>query len=141
MKAYLPILLAIVVFGGSAAAQSKQTISLHSGEKQNIADSKLTVKFVGVGEDSRCPAGTTCVWAGNAKVGIQVWKKNGKPVDFTLNSTLDPRTVTYLGYKITLIKLSPRTEGDTTEIDATAKPAPKSEAVAKSTAVFEIARS
>lgn len=141
MKAYISIFFAIVVFCGFAAAQSKQRISLRSGETKTVAGSKLTVKFVGVGEDSRCPARATCVWAGNAKIGIQVWKKNAKPVDLTLNSTLDPRTVTYIGYKITLISLSPRPEGGTIDIDATAKPAPKSETVAKSTAVLEIARS
>jgi len=108
MKSYVLVLFTILVFGGFASAQSKQ-ISIRTGETKSVNGSKLNVKFLGVVEDSRCPKGTTCIWAGNAKVSIRVWKKNQKPVEVELNSTLDPRSVEVLGYKVTLAGLSPQT--------------------------------
>ncbi|MGH9820311.1 MAG: hypothetical protein ACRD43_09100 [Pyrinomonadaceae bacterium] len=135
MKYFLSITLILTAFVFGISAQSRGRVELKAGESTTAMKGKLHVKFIGVGEDSRCPAGTTCVWAGNAKVGIQVWKKGGKPADLTLNTTLDPRTVTYLGFKITLITLSPRTTSSDIDINGTARPE------AESTAVFEITKS
>ena len=134
MKRNVLIFFAILAFGVAAFAQPAQKISIRTGETKSVIGSKLNVKFLGVVEDSRCPKGTTCIWAGNAKVSIRVWKKNQKPVDLELNSTLDPRTVEFMGYEIALAGLSPRTEGNDTGINTKGKDIPPG------TAIFEITK-
>ena len=134
MKSYVLVLFTILVFGGFASAQSKQ-ISIRTGETKSVNGSKLNVKFLGVVEDSRCPKGTTCIWAGNAKVSIRVWKKNQKPVELELNSTLDPRGVEVLGYKVTLAGLSPQTGKGTIDANEPRKEEPRATVVLEFTKV------
>jgi predicted SPOUT superfamily RNA methylase MTH1 len=134
MKSYVLVLFTILAFGGFVSAQSKQ-ISIRTGETKSVNGSKLNVKFLGVVEDSRCPKGTTCIWAGNAKVSIRVWKKNQKPVELELNSTLDPRSVEVLGYKVTLAGLSPKTGKGTIDANEPQKEEPRATAVLEFTKV------
>lgn len=52
------------------------------GEKLGFGD--YTVKFAEVLSDSRCPEKVTCVWAGEAKIRLEI-QKNGEKVE---NKTL-----------------------------------------------------
>jgi hypothetical protein len=45
---------------------------LAPGQAVAVAGSLATVEFARVIEDSRCPRGTTCVWAGRARVAMNV---------------------------------------------------------------------
>lgn len=108
MRTFILTFLAVIVFGSNLLAQTKQTVALQTGETKPVTGSKLKVKFIRVTEDSRCPEGATCIWAGNAKVSLRVWKKNRKAVDLELNSTLEPRFVEYAGYRISMVNLSPK---------------------------------
>lgn len=121
------VFAAIMLCGlsGLAAAQT-QKIMLRSGQEKNILGSKLMIKFASVVEDSRCPVDKTCVWAGNAKVMIQLRKKGSGAKEFVLNSGIEPRTIQYRGYEIQLANLSPR-PGENVKAMA-----------AKNTAVFEV---
>ncbi|PKP27148.1 MAG: hypothetical protein CVU03_01010 [Bacteroidetes bacterium HGW-Bacteroidetes-2] len=47
------------------------------GIGQEITFDGITIYFKEVLEDSRCPSGVTCIWAGQAKVVIEV-KEKGK---------------------------------------------------------------
>jgi hypothetical protein len=62
----------------------------------------MDFQFVTVSEDSRCPIGALCIWAGNAAVVIKI-----VDVMDTLNTNLNPKEIFYNSYKITLLKLSP----------------------------------
>ena len=124
MKHNILIFFAVLAFGTTAFSQPAQKISIRTGETKAVAGSKLNVKFLGVVEDSRCPKGTTCIWAGNAKVSIRVWKKNQKPVEFELNSTLDPQSVEVMGYKVALAGLSPQTGKGTVDANEPQKEQP-----------------
>ena len=73
-----------------------------------IIRDKLTVKFVSLVEDSRCPTDTNCVWAGNAKIKIQVGKGKAAAKTFELNTNLDPQTISFAGYEIKLVNLTPQ---------------------------------
>lgn len=67
----------------------------------------LAVTFGRVLEDSRCPSGTTCVRAGNARVGL-VLQKRGHATDTVELGTDDPpRAVSYAGYTVALRGLDP----------------------------------
>lgn len=90
----------------AVSAQLGQPFELRIGQQATIAGEGLTVSFQAVPEDSRCPTGVQCVWAGNARVQI-VLSKDGKAAGMELNTNLDPRTGTYLNYEIELVALNP----------------------------------
>jgi hypothetical protein len=48
------------------------------------------------------------VWAGNAKIRIQVSKRGGSTKMLELNSNLAPTTVVYNGYEIKIVSLTPK---------------------------------
>src|SRR5687768_8422128 len=73
-----------------------QPFQLRVGESVVVSGESLTVTMNGVPEDSRCPTGVQCVWAGNARVSVTLAKTGQAAQSFDLNTTLDPKTATYL---------------------------------------------
>jgi hypothetical protein len=49
-----------------------QQFALKVGQTQAIKDENLSVKFVAVAADSRCPLGAECIQAGEARCQVQV---------------------------------------------------------------------
>jgi hypothetical protein len=84
---------------------------LSVGQEVSTADGKLKIKFVSVAEDSRCPKGVNCIWAGNARVMLQVGKTNGAPVKLELNTNAREATDGagggYGQYLIKLVEVAP----------------------------------
>lgn len=76
--------------------------SIQNGEQLVIQGKKITVKFVEVLKEYRCPKGVECVWAGNAKIAIYLNEELT-----ALNTNLKPRQIVISGYQIKLISLSP----------------------------------
>ena len=97
-------LLILVLHIAAAAAIAQQTFSV--GLRKEVVVKGLKVKFIEVTEDSRCPEGTNCIWAGVAKVKIQL-RKNGKTAVFELNTNQRDRSATFGGYELKLSKLTP----------------------------------
>lgn len=58
--------------GGKLEASLEQDFSLAIGKVASISGQQLEVKFVEVVADSRCPAGVTCVWQGEASCLIEI---------------------------------------------------------------------
>jgi hypothetical protein len=105
----------------SIAAQPEQKVivlqqefKLKIGESAEAPREGLQLEFDSVAEDSRCPKGVTCVWAGNAKVLLKVKKDGGKPANVELNTNINPKTSCYLGYELRLKKLKPYPESNAT---------------------------
>lgn len=106
-KIILTLLLAFV-FGAI------QTVEAQSGEQQKVQINKqkkftrsnLTVQFVSLVEDSRCPKDTNCIWAGNAKIRIKVSKAKQSKT-FELNTFTEPKAAVFAGYEIKLVDLNP----------------------------------
>ena len=69
----------------------------------SLSGEQLTVHFVTVSEDSRCPTDVRCVWSGNAKVGIRIVKSGLTEQAIELNTHLQPQEDDYLSYHIRLI--------------------------------------
>jgi hypothetical protein len=67
---------------------------------------ELSVSFDAVTEDSRCPSGAQCVWAGNAGIRLTLESADRTQVAI-LNSTLDPRQVSFAGYAVGYRDLTP----------------------------------
>jgi hypothetical protein len=90
-----------------AKAQTNQTVKVQINQQKTVAKSKLTIKFVSLVEDSRCPTDTKCVWAGNAKIKVKV-SSGKKSKTFELNTKLEPNIIMFAGYKIKLADLNPK---------------------------------
>lgn len=108
MKTVFLTLLITLVFGGSVIAQMKtgREVKVQVNNQARVAGTKYTVKFVEMVEDSRCPTGTNCVWAGNAKIKIQITKNGKTPKILELNSN-GPETAAFDGHTFKLTALTP----------------------------------
>ena len=101
-------LLLTFVIGVTARAetQNRETQKIRIEKQKKFAKSKLTVRFVSLLEDSRCPEGVDCVWAGNARIKIEVWNRRTKNT-YELNTNLGAKGANFEGYAIELIALTP----------------------------------
>ena len=103
MKKVILTVLFTLVAVSFAAAQG--TVSLRQGDQRTVAK-KLTIRFLEVTDDSRCPPGKTCVWAGNAKVKLTLKAGRGRAREFDLNSNTEPTSIEYNGYRIKFVSLT-----------------------------------
>jgi hypothetical protein len=90
------------------ARPGRSNIAVQVHKEKSVPGAGFKIKFVEMVEDSRCPTGTTCIWAGNAKVKIEVRGGRGGAKTFELNSATQPTVVNYAGYDIKLIGLTPK---------------------------------
>jgi hypothetical protein len=111
------IILAIVLmlFGGGLVGINAQTtgrgqtsvlFELKPGQTKNIPGSRAKIKFLNVMEDSRCPEGANCIWAGNAKIKLRVTDDRKTRV-FELNTFKGDDSYSFEGYHIRLVKVMP----------------------------------
>ncbi|NOT47529.1 MAG: hypothetical protein HOP17_07235 [Acidobacteria bacterium] len=87
-------------------AQNLEKISLKTGQQKTAKTGRVSVKFLAVTEDSRCPENARCIWAGVARVKIQV-SKNGKTAEFELNTNQPDKSAVFEGQEIKLTALTP----------------------------------
>ena len=113
MKSLMPFLLLTILAGSAQDARASEKLPLDKEFKlkigQQVTIKKLNIKFSAVHNESRCPTGVQCIWAGNAAIAIEVSKKNKKPTQATLNTNtaVPPSELTYKGFKIRLVSLNP----------------------------------
>ena len=107
-----PVLALILtfVFGGliEAGAQTSRPVTIRVNQQKTIIKNKLTIGFVSLMEDSRCPVDVNCVWAGNARIQIKVGRSKNAMKTFELNTGLKPKIISFAGYEIKLISLDPK---------------------------------
>lgn len=109
MKIVLILFLLLTnVFGvfQTAEAQTGERQKIQVNKQKTLLKSKLTIKFLSLVEDSRCPEGTRCIHAGNAQIKIEVSKRGAKET-FELNTNTGAKSATFDGYAIELISLTP----------------------------------
>lgn len=83
------------------------------GESQRLANTDFTVLFETVLEDSRCPKGTNCVWAGDATVRIRIEVPGVPAVTHTLHTNDGfQREVIQGNWRIQLSSLMPEPTTD-----------------------------
>ncbi len=93
--------------------QQDRQIVLSPGDSQRIPDTDLTVVFEAVVEDSRCPVGTNCVWAGDAIVRMRIDSANAKPTRYMLHTNDGfEREVVHGTVRIRLSSLTPEPTAD-----------------------------
>lgn len=99
------VVVSLFVLVGLAHAQTPARISVKLAQQK--LHRSLAVKFVAVVEDSRCPKDAVCVWAGNAKIKLEVRKGRGAWKSVELNTNAGPSAATIDGYEIKLVGLDP----------------------------------
>jgi hypothetical protein len=67
----------------------------------------MAIQFQDVLQDSRCPEGASCIWAGNARVALTVKRTSRRPVSIELNTNADPKSAEIGNYSIELVHLRP----------------------------------
>ncbi len=109
MKTLFLTLILTFVFGSVAMAETKNDapIKVSVGKQKKFSRSKITVKFVSVEEDSRCPEGVNCVWAGNAKIKVQLGESGKAGEMFELNTNVGAKGATVGSYAVSLVSLTP----------------------------------
>jgi hypothetical protein len=111
MKRSILLLFLPLIFGSAQAvfAQAEGQATLGVGQQKTVAaGNKFKIKFISVMEDSRCPADVKCVWAGNAKIKIQVSMAGGETKVFEINTTNGgPLGGQIDSYAVTLTSLTP----------------------------------
>ena len=111
MKTKIALLLAIVLLAAcSPAILRLGTLVLKPGQSATSADGSVSVTFVELIQDSRCPADAMCIWQGNVRVLIEV--RQGTEMQrytLTLGALLegDVSSISLPGYTITLKDVQP----------------------------------
>ena len=94
--------------------QSGREFDIAFAQEVEIQGTGLTIRFVGVGEDSRCAIDVQCVWAGNAIVRLVLSSPGLASSEVALNTTLEPRAANYASHSIRLAGLKPVPRSGTT---------------------------
>ncbi len=82
---------------------------LRISEKAFIKDAEVTVTFIRVVEDSRCPSNVYCFWAGRAIVELS-FTKNNKEIGRVNLTIPGDEEKEFDGYVIRLIRIEPQRE-------------------------------
>lgn len=83
------------------------------GRELVVEEAGLRVGFVSVDEDSRCPVGVNCVWAGNVRVALSLSLDESEDRRVSLNTAFNPRAVRFRGRRISIKKVAPpKIEGE-----------------------------
>ena len=106
------------VLNPSIQVQPNTQFDLSPGHEARIEGSNVTLRFTKVSDDSRCAIDVQCVWAGNAIVHLSLTSAQAASIDAALNTTLDPKAVTYGGYSIRLVGLKPQPRSGSRITDA-----------------------
>lgn len=108
MKKILLLSLLILGISGISLAKAEESVKVAIGKTKTADRGKVSIKFISVVEDSRCPMNARCVWAGNAKIKVSVSVGRRRAEVVELNSNMQPQTVTVQGYRLTLQDLNPQ---------------------------------
>jgi hypothetical protein len=99
-------LVIMVSMTGFAQTRTAETFTLDVGKQKTAKKSRLKIKFLEVTEDSRCPTGVDCIWAGNAKIKVKIVGSHSSQI-FEFNTNMGPKGDIFDGWAITIDKLTP----------------------------------
>jgi hypothetical protein len=91
-----------------AQDDAETVVTLRIGESVTPSGSTTVVTFTAVSDDSRCPDGANCIWAGDATVTFRVQPAKGEAQVVALRFRgQDARSATVAGLRLTLERLDP----------------------------------
>ncbi len=96
----------------AVSADLDEPFSLAVGERAWVGEISLSVRFLDVANDSRCPSHALilCVWEGDAAVVIEMVSRRGDVTVDTLHTALQPKSVTVGRGILILRRLDPYPE-------------------------------
>ncbi|HMT07703.1 MAG TPA: hypothetical protein PKA82_06835 [Pyrinomonadaceae bacterium] len=109
MKTAILTFALIFTFSMFGYAQTPEFVTVKHTKQVVAKKSKLKIKLLEVVEDSRCPAGVQCIWAGNAKIKVLV-TSGTRSQEFVINTTDGPTGNSFAGWAIYLEELSSKPE-------------------------------
>ena len=113
MKTYITLIY-LLLFSAFAKAQDTTKVEIpkiyvkaYQGTATPISHTSL--RLVQVLQDSRCPKGVECIWAGNAKVEVEITNDKGDKItkQVTLSGKQLPAIYTEDGLEIYIRGLAP----------------------------------
>lgn len=109
MKLFLLLLLLLAppVNGQGAVRGRAESIELRPGQEKLFRGAGVRVRLVAVEEDSRCPQGVQCIWAGNVRVALLVKGPGRASRRVALNTASEPREIKLNGRTVTISKVGP----------------------------------
>ena len=102
----LGLVLLIPLLSGCSSpmkASLDSQFTLAPGQSARITSESMTIKFIGETQDSRCPTGVECIWAGQVICNIEL-TKDGNKNQVTLTESAGSGLATgytFQNYKIT----------------------------------------
>lgn len=105
-------LIALIAFAAALSA-SAETGKVFAGKQKAFQKKKISIKFISLVEDSRCPEGVDCVWAGMAKIKVMVSNKKKASKEFEVTLQGDSDKIIFEGYEIKLMELTPKPKANT----------------------------
>lgn len=96
------IALFVIECGSKSEQLQRLTVQSRVNETQKFNDISIKVKYV---NDSRCPSGCECIWAGEARVFLKI-TKNESSMDTCLILPSQPN-VKFMDYSVELKEVSP----------------------------------
>lgn len=94
------------------SARLGENVALHVGQTAKFADSpdQFGLTFYHVNQDSRCPQGVACVWAGEVRIGV-TFEENGlmhPPILEMTSNPADPLNRRVIeGYLVEFVEIQP----------------------------------
>ena len=108
----LPLAFALCACTLAAVGDDKSRggggVEIKVGQERKVEGGELRIAFERVAEDSRCPEGVECVWAGNARARFSATDRKGVCVEFDLNTGVEPFEYRFGEHTIRLAKLAPQ---------------------------------
>jgi hypothetical protein len=107
--------VAETVINTEASAKTQDNFALSSDElgsvitiraEQAIEYKNLKLRLISV-EDSRCAIGTSCIWAGQLLVTLEVSNELTEQVTVKLLRKREPKIATVFGYRLLLLGVEP----------------------------------
>lgn len=90
------------------SVQLGDEINMKIGEATQVTDTEISINFLSVLEDSRCPEGVTCFWEGQAIVQLEIAEADNAVIELTERAGHPELAKDTLGgYVYTLLELSP----------------------------------
>jgi len=96
-------------------AVTNNTVTIGLEKQAKIPNSKVTIQFKEVVEESRCPIDVTCVWEGIAIINVDAVSGNQKQNFQVATRDFLQKNLTnsfnFSGYRFTLVELKPQPGG------------------------------
>lgn len=93
--------------GGIKAVEAEDEFTLDEGQRAVVLGSRVSVEFMGVPVDERCPIEALCVSPGNAIVRVRVSQPGHEPATFDLRTDSPDAFAGYHDHAIVLRQLLP----------------------------------